>query len=1267
MLKRVLAGIALLCAVPVMANAAGWFFSTQVRTVGGTITSRNMAGQKVTDGAIFRSYTTHAQLQVTVAADPGFAIRSILVNQVDQGQQGTTFTTQVQGMTDQSVAATFVPSSLSVTAANPGGTVSPASFGNLSYGYTLVAPLTFQFVPATGYEITGIQNLPVDAKVSHSPYSPGMNKAVTVTFATGYVFKSSFNLLAVVRNVTPSVGAILPQNVLAGKDVQMSVVTNNLSNPSYSWSYVSGPQNSGGYSFVNGKISPNFTPGPALSLTNANTSTASFTAPSVPGQYKFQVKVSSAGAPDLTTTATVNVVAALADIGNNQCQFCHDANKVGRSSNSSAWAASTHATKFVTCDRCHVGTTSGGHPGYLAGWLNEQTETGSVNEKSFTLTRDLPIGKSGDVFCVTCHDRAIASDFASSPHNAAGKTCSSCHNNANPMHNPNYNPAACAGCHADANGNVANHPLAINGNACYSCHNPHSTQATQMANLPSVHYNNITTGQYPASYMTSRATCSNCHYYSDQNATIRQQWAQSKHAAVTDEPWTHYDFKTMNGCVQCHTTTGFIAYSTGKVSKAWGLASDKTKEVLTCKGCHSSIETGTTRKLAPVQPFADGYLNRDLGTSNLCMSCHIGRTTGKSVQSLVGVADFNNQGFVAPHYLSAGATLHALSGYEYAGQSYANYSTNSHRTVGINDNQGTGSAGPCVACHMSSATSHSYQATSKDANGVITVIAASACAKCHGSTLDAVSLAAQQAGFLSELDALKAMLADKGFVYSGNYPYFANTAWGNGQAGADTMGAAYNYVLLLKEPGAFAHNGAYAKKLIADSIDYLYNGSVTGSIDSALAYLAQKQQPPISQATADSAGAYAKSNACSSCHTGSTGSHPTHLAHAIGCAQCHSGTALSNSRLVPGGLLHMNGVKDVSFSGSGVYNAGSCSGVYCHSNGRGNYQAPVWGTTSTGCIFCHPLAGLKGAHAAHVGTLAPSAYGDTGNRSSADEYRFGCGSCHPTDLASHMNGFVEVTLVPTSDSSLRSKNSPSAVAAGIGNSGSYITGTAGSSVVCSAAYCHSNGQSGAALVYVSSPDWYNAAAYTGDRCAMCHGNSPDSGAHAAHNVGIHYGQIFDGSGSLLPQADSAGQPAGHGDPAQSTTINCDLCHSATVTSNANDGNLACVSCHGSSAPAKGTPSLNKVSHLNGSADIAFKGIQVVSKAQVRPASFGKYSTLWSRTSYKLGAGSFDTSKLKLSQGGWDGSGKNCSNIACHNGGTPNWQGKLSCVDCHTNL
>ena len=118
--------------------------------------------------------------------------------------------------------------------------------------------------------------------------------------------------------------------------------------------------------------------------------------------------------------------------------------------------------------------------------------------------------------------------------------------------------------------------------------------------------------------------------------------------------------------MQCHTTTGFIAYSTGKVTAAWGAAFDKTKEVFTCKGCHTDVAAGVVRKVTPVRPFADDtYINRNVGISNLCMDCHSGTNNGMNIMARLGTipsADFSNQEYVVPHYLSAGGTMHGKVG-----------------------------------------------------------------------------------------------------------------------------------------------------------------------------------------------------------------------------------------------------------------------------------------------------------------------------------------------------------------------------------------------------------------------------------------------------------------------------------------------------------------------------------------------------------------------------------------------------------------------------
>jgi len=451
------------------------------------------------------------------------------------------------------------------------------------------------------------------------------------------------------------------------------------------------------------------------------------------------------------------------------------------------------------------------------------------------------------------------------------------------------------------------------------------------------HFNNITSGAYPASYMSSRADCSNCHTSNANNQTIRQQWGSSGHANTTALAWTNYDFKTRIGCVQCHTTAGFIAYSTAKITAAWGTVTDKTKEVLTCIGCHSDVTNGIVRTVTPNMPYTaePAFTNQNIGISNICMDCHSGRNNGTSITS----ADFSNQTFIAPHYLTAGGSLQGKSGYHFPGRSYTGYADNSHSRVGAANAIGTGSNGACVSCHMSAPKKHAFSTVSS-VNGSITAITTRICSNCHSASLPATTLDIKRVAFNGALDVLKAALQAKGFTYSPAYPYFAAKNWGSGQNGANVMGAAFNYKLLAAEPGAYTHNPLYTKQLIIDSIDAVYNsGTVTGSIDTALSSLVNAGA--ITQGQADSLTAFRNGTTCSSCHANTSGSHSAHLNSGFSCVDCHSATASSNTTLVSGTTTHLNGVPDVQ-AGPGrsfSYSNGTCSAVSCHNGG----SAP-WGS-----------------------------------------------------------------------------------------------------------------------------------------------------------------------------------------------------------------------------------------------------------------------------------------------------------------------------------
>lgn len=304
---------------------------------------------------------------------------------------------------------------------------------------------------------------------------------------------------------------------------------------------------------------------------------------------------------------------------------------------------------------------------------------------------------------------------------------------------------------------------------------------------------------------------------------------------------------------------------------------------------------------------------------------------------------------------------------------------------------------------------------------------------------------------------------------------------------------------------------------------------------------------------------------CNGCHKDGagdpmvSGSHPVHLLRGYGCVVCHAGT-VSDNTTIKDTTKHATGSPSIAFSGSYsamVYNgeAKSCSGA-CHSDGRSgapNYL-PVWGTpNSHGCGFCHAMPPETGAHSKHMPSpanysLLHQSYTSAGVWSTATDYAFGCANCHPNDAAFHVNGSVDLSLDNTGGGVLKGNNRVSTP-----NSG--YTQTKGVSVVCSAAYCHGG------YTYIfnytsyedpvtaiitnttpASPDWY--ASYTGDRCAMCHGNPPTG--YTWHS-GNHGGQ----------------DPTG-------TRNQCQFCH--TDATSPNNG--------------IGTAITNKALHVNGSIDMS---------------------------------------------------------------------------------
>ena len=175
-------------------------------------------------------------------------------------------------------------------------------------------------------------------------------------------------------------------------------------------------------------------------------------------------------------------------------------------------------------------------------------------------------------------------------------------------------------------------------------------------------------------------------------------------------------------------------------------------------------------------------------------------------------------------------------------------------------------------------------------------------------------------------------------------------------------------------------------------------------------------------------------------------------------------------------------------------------------------------------------------------------------------------------------------------------------------------------------------------------------------------------------VGIHADDVYNNVSGKIATAAAPGTNAAHGDPAYSTTINCNLCHNTVVTKARNKYGSACATaCHttdtDSATNAMVSADLVKTLHVNGTPNVAFANVTMRPKAQVRDdiTTVTDLNNTWSRTNgYKVGASSHDASKASLNTGSY--AAGSCSSVACHNGNAVSWTaGAISCDKCHTAL
>ena len=365
--------------------------------------------------------------------------------------------------------------------------------------------------------------------------------------------------------------------------------------------------------------------------------------------------------------------------------------------------------------------------------------------------------------------------------------------------------------------------------------------------------------------------------------------------STNGDAWVHYNWDEdgRQGCQECHTSTGAANYLDNPAGynaaandfshlDSWvGATGSPQNELLYCWGCHDNAGTGSLRNpgaiTRPYSVSAVAVTIPDVGNSNVCINCHGAQGNMESYAAVTEdpSTDFTalNSGYGGPgiqpvteaHYLVAAATIYAEDsriGYEYSQPAadpvnpgvllnYAPLPYFAHDSVGLNGDSPETGAGPCAACHMETEESHLFEVVTKDGSNVITALNATSCVECHdgshgtalqvGSAAAAAFLEEEAEGYHEALAALLAAIEAKGILWTGGYPYFdtdgslGTAATAGSWIDEGIFGAAHNYNYLHHEPGAYAHNRMYAKRLIFDSIDWLDGDNLDNTVDPAVA------------------------------------------------------------------------------------------------------------------------------------------------------------------------------------------------------------------------------------------------------------------------------------------------------------------------------------------------------------------------------------------------------------------------------------------------
>jgi predicted CxxxxCH...CXXCH cytochrome family protein len=288
--------------------------------------------------------------------------------------------------------------------------------------------------------------------------------------------------------------------------------------------------------------------------------------------------------------------------------------------------------------------------------------------------------------------------------------------------------------------------------------------------------------------------------------------------------------------------------------------------------------------------------------------------------------------------------------------------------------------------------------------------------------------------------------------------------------------------------------------------------------------------------------------ACGTCHGTTAASPPTagdHAKHAgngagqlnLGCGMCHGPTPADNNH-VDGRTVWMLSTGNALFGANAKYKGvsvsttavslssyGSCTNIYCHSDGTtatgGTVNiVPTWGVTSlpTNCTGCHNGSLIvatssrmaSGTHTPHIDNEGVAA-------------SFECKICHNvtvsgnttiSNYSNHTNAVVNVSFDATYGGSY---------------SGTGVPGAANGN--CTNVYCHSNGNINAATPTYKTV-WWGSSWGAANHCAQCHGNGTNAWPTYTSGPG----------GSTIANSHVSHMTGGY-------SYTCNHCHAATAANN----------------------------------------------------------------------------------------------------------------------